>query len=95
MYKQVLNIQNGTNVELATMTAERGVRMLLDDEVHEERERDRRREEWRVRKGERGRERERETAIQREREKVGERERGGRERKSVCVRERARGRECV
>lgn len=30
---QVLNIQNGTNVEVATMTAERGVRILLDDEV--------------------------------------------------------------
>ena len=30
---QVLNVQNGSNVEVATMTAERGVRMLLDDEV--------------------------------------------------------------
>ena len=30
---QVLNINNGTNVEVATMTASRGIRMLLDDEV--------------------------------------------------------------
>lgn len=30
---QVLNVHNGTNVEIATMTAERGVRILLDDEV--------------------------------------------------------------
>ena len=30
---QVLNINNGTNVEVATMTANRGIRMLLDDEV--------------------------------------------------------------
>lgn len=30
---QVLNINNGTNVEVATMTAARGIRMLQDDEV--------------------------------------------------------------
>ena len=33
---QVLNINNGTNVEVATMTASRGIRMLLDDEVSSE-----------------------------------------------------------